>query len=197
MCWCAGTFTCSVLFASGGVLLADEKKARRPKERSFRKLLDRRHAVGAAVALRQQPRVARGLPDFCVPRVRRGALEEVACGVEGVEGAGQRVSLRRRLAQPGAGAMGGSKGRRICGWAQGAEMRRRCRGYAAEPCKPVAPAACKLVAPCVSVRKLAPWMLTLVRVRLPGGVLVQAAYHPQEPVEHIMSLVLLKMSTRR
>ena len=28
-----------------------------------------------------------------------------------------------------------------------------------------------------------------IRVRLPGGILVQAAYHPQEPVAHVLSLV--------
>lgn len=36
----------------------------------------------------------------------------------------------------------------------------------------------------------------LVRVRLPGGVLVQAAYHPQEPVEHVLSLVLSCLDDR-
>ena len=30
---------------------------------------------------------------------------------------------------------------------------------------------------------------SLVRVRLPGGLLVQAAYHPQEPVSHVLELV--------
>uniref|UniRef100_A0A7S2CLH7 UBX domain-containing protein n=1 Tax=Haptolina brevifila TaxID=156173 RepID=A0A7S2CLH7_9EUKA len=39
------------------------------------------------------------------------------------------------------------------------------------------------------LRKLKVYSHALIRVRLPGGILVQACYHPQEPVAHVLALV--------
>ena len=55
---------------------------------------------------------------------------------------------------------------------------------------PAAPLKTRAMRELAKLESLREYTHALVRVRLPGGLLVQAAFHPQEPVEHVLSLAL-------